>query len=1259
MPVYNISKIEYWYNTFTSCNDRFKKNYEDLNSSYIKASSDTNIKKIYDKLNKHYARINRIYKNINNVWKDYLSDLNATENALAGKGGAGRIKASIVSSKISKLPKLPDYKSDISIKLSSLNSSTGAVKKLGISENRTLSKNISYAYKRAYATIGTAVVSVIEGATDIVEGVIDAASATICEGIAKVPVFFTACMILLSNDTENIQKWSKKMNEAEEFGELLMEESRAFVSYDIVGSSFSVIYEETGMKDDAFAFDTVRSMGCEMSQYVICQSVDKIAPGIGSAIYGVSKFGKHLETNWQDPNADTDKAFVKSFYQGAGDTAFFMLNSKMDSMMKNAMGKYANNLGRDLLTSERVISLGGKATVEGVVNMGQSGSEMFIDALFLDNTITDSNGNVITFKSLGDKLKYSYQQAGGSRAFAQDFAIGFGGSIIGDMDIAKNFNLDDFNAEKAANNAMKAGVISDSISAKNIGKYSAEEIESINPKNIEVSSNVKNASINDDLDDLRKEYDELLNKTKEPWFIETKKAEDSKYAVAWDLEKIKEVDDIEKRIRDLESAGVHESKIYYQDIEEADFNRLRQILDEWGESRGYENYSERALKQYAKTGSVIDPKTGNYYITSTNGARSYLSKLNPDDVAKYLGDFKNSKAQGITEISKIKNHPDSKLFTEIDVRERFGKAKKFNTPLEIAQEFNDAQQYLYYKGCSYQYDDATLKEWREITCNWDGDKQRYIPKSAYDIDEKKLFEFLEKRNLLSDTDKMILNGMKGDTFTQEEKSIICMFTQHGGPALSAFNRKTKISFLNRTFEPNELEYVNECVKFYNINHNPPIKSFSSMEEFNNAVDKIASKGIIKQDTIVYRSIDGIFSDGKMLDLNSIKPGDTFNDSAHTSVSVKKIISKGEGNGIFDRKVQLQILLPEGSRGTYIDSYAGTGLYRQQEILLPRNSTFRVIDYPTIDANGVYTYKVELLPPKDAHLPELSTKSNLNLYGKMFNKQDKQKEKGAKELLNSMQNNGLLTRFNNEVDDMINKELYNGPKAIAEHDLTHAKNVLLYSMEMGNNLKLNNNQFELLVDAAKYHDVGVVNAKTHSNHAVLSSLKIGNDLSLGKKYSEPDLNKLKAIVEFHEKNDIIKLNDGTYRYSDKSLTEVCAKYNITDPKDIDDVKMIGSILKDADALDRTRFIGNIDVNYFRNKEECLDLLPASYELREAISSDEFQKNMNSSRFSETEKNEAWYLYNSEKYPVALINFGLKYYKNYNCTSITNYINSVLK
>ena len=46
MPVYNISKIEYWYNTFTSCNDRFKKNYEDLNSSYIKASSDTNIKKI-------------------------------------------------------------------------------------------------------------------------------------------------------------------------------------------------------------------------------------------------------------------------------------------------------------------------------------------------------------------------------------------------------------------------------------------------------------------------------------------------------------------------------------------------------------------------------------------------------------------------------------------------------------------------------------------------------------------------------------------------------------------------------------------------------------------------------------------------------------------------------------------------------------------------------------------------------------------------------------------------------------------------------------------------------------------------------------------------------------------------------------------------------------------------------------------------------------------------------------------------------------
>lgn len=1237
MAVYNVDKIDNWYNDFVSLKNKFNNTYySEYKSSYIKSCSDSAVKRMCSSLNKHYSKIQRMYNNINTAWDSYLKDLKNTDIRLAG--GKGGINASSVSSKLAKLPILKEYKRSLNIRIKSVSSVVGTAKGIGWSEDRTIDQNLDYFKKRCSATICTAGSSLVEGVVKLAE---DGVDLMVLAGAVKVSEYtrmidLTNYIVATVTGNENLKtNYTKQM----------WEKTRSFVSTDYTGQIFDSFYGNTTfgnwMKDNAYGFDTVREVGAEIGEVTGVVLLSVVTGGSAAVLYGSAKVAEHTEENWKDENTSTAAGLVKGTLQGIGDGAFFALGMKGDKTMKIAATKAVEKGSQQALKKTAILT--GKTLFECGCSVAQDGSNILINSIFSDDIVKNQDGENVKLNSFSDKLNYYYEQAGGKEGLMTSMATAGVLSFMSDtVDISKiGKNIDTNTAIKNAD-----------ISANNM----KNTIEGINPKNIEASVNPMKSDIN--LDYLRKEYDDLINWKNSDEGLYSKRLNEVYGDRSGSSRYKKNMD----RIAELESTlgikntGVPESKIhvYYQDIEKSDFNRLRQILDEWGESRGYENYSERALKQYAKTGSMIDPKTGNYYITSTNGARSYLSKLDPDDVAKYLGNFKNS---------KIKNHPDSKLFTEIDVRERFSKAKKLNTPLEIAQEFNDTKQYLYYKGCSYKYDNATLKKWYKITCDWDEAKQSYKPKSAYDIDEKKLFEFLEKRNLLSDTDKMILNGMKGDTFTQEEKSIICMFTKHGGPDLSAFNRKTEISFLNRKFDgANEeqcLRYANKCVEFYNINHNPPIKLFSSMEEFNNVVDKIASKGIIKQDTIVYRSIDGIFSDGKMLDLNSIKPGDTFNDSAHTSVSVKKITSKGKnGNGIFDRKVQLQILLPEGSHGTYIDSYAGTGLYKQQEILLPRNSTFRVADYPTIDANGVYTYKVELLPPKDAHLPELSTKK-LNLYGKMFNKQDKQKGKGAKELLNSMQNNGLLTRFNNEVDDMINKELYNGPKAIAEHDLTHAKNVLLYSMEMGNNLKLNNNQFELLVDAAKYHDVGVVNAKTHSNHAILSSLKIGNDLSLGKKYSEPDLNKLKAIVEFHGKNDIIKLNDGTYRYSDKSLAEVCAKYNVTDPKDIDDVKMIGSILKDADALDRTRFIENIDVNYFRNKEECLDLLPASYELREAISSDEFQKNMNSSRFSETEKNEAWHLFNSEKYPVALINFGLKYYKNYNCTSITNYINSVLK
>lgn len=59
------------------------------------------------------------------------------------------------------------------------------------------------------------------------------------------------------------------------------------------------------------------------------------------------------------------------------------------------------------------------------------------------------------------------------------------------------------------------------------------------------------------------------------------------------------------------------------------------ILNEWGLKRGEKNYAEKALRQYAETGSVYQ-NNGFPYITNTNGVRSYIESLDPKIVAEYL-----------------------------------------------------------------------------------------------------------------------------------------------------------------------------------------------------------------------------------------------------------------------------------------------------------------------------------------------------------------------------------------------------------------------------------------------------------------------------------------------------------------------------------------------------------------------------------------------------------------------------------------------
>ncbi len=253
----------------------------------------------------------------------------------------------------------------------------------------------------------------------------------------------------------------------------------------------------------------------------------------------------------------------------------------------------------------------------------------------------------------------------------------------------------------------------------------------------------------------------------------------------------------------------------------------------------------------------------------------------------------------------------------------------------------------------------------------------------------------------------------------------------------------------------------------------------------------------------------------------------------------------------------------------------------------------------------------------------------------------------KELINEM-NGRLMERYNAEVDDMIIKGLYNGNITIPEHDLTHVKNVLLYSMYMGNKFGLSERELDILIESAKYHDTGVVNNNSHDRHSILSANIADNNLK--GLYSNNDLNIIKAIIEFHE---ISKADEA------KMFYQICHTYGITNNEDMDMVWNLGCILKDADALDRTRFPGNLNTQYFRTNLTH-DMTLAAFQLREAIATQEINDFINSTT-NESIKNELMNFMVNETCPRMIINFALKHINDYGrgFNSITEYIEYIMR
>lgn len=1216
MAYYNVNKIENLYNDFSSIKRKFKNNYlNGYNSSYIKKGNNDVTNSINRVLESHYNKISRIYDRIDKYWSEFLNDVKNTDLCIAGQAGAGSVKASSVSSLLSSLPNLQEYSADLGLRIKSISGDIGTAKVVEWSEDRDFLENLKNSADVFLSTAAVIATSVKSGVAKLKESLLDG---VLWLGTAAV----TGVATLFGEE-----EWANKVQNT------MMD----VIDFDIVGKVNEALYENTSIgrsineksiiKYDSEVAQHIQSASTKVYEFALATALTIVTGGaaspfvtplvvggtgflIGAGDKAEENFSKEDRDFWGDSGEITLAAGIKAleFYSEGqmGDTILSGIGAiKSVGGIKNFLGgiKTVLSNGQVSFLTKEALKNGFKATITDV--------DTYMDSIgaALDNITYDKeNGIQIDWKGLAKETACN---------FAMNFVFGFSGSVL--------------------DTKMTSGM-----------------------EKITASSKKINNDVN--IDSLKGEYDELLKKSKEPWFVNAKEAMDNGYA--WNLKDIDAADKTMKRMSELESIIKNNSQLNNTaSIQGMKFatnnsNNVDSLKREYDELISWRS-SDKFKRDEAYWRTYGDKIGGNPY------------KKNMDRLSELEGILKgNSQLNGIKNISanintnSVKNvnsfltpnHIVNDVESQIkNSNEMFESAIRFDNDSDIAMYFDDPKQYLYKKlrSLAEANDPKCIKKINEINAPYRGNKA-FKSCPSVDLNEKEIYNFLNQNGYLTQKDINVYSTLKRfDGYSETEKAAIFCFTKWSGPNLSAYNRHTDINYngtiINGANNKAVLDNTNLGIRTYNKFYKTNIPEFKSMDEFNSVIDEIVGKQKLKNDIIVYRTVDDLFFDGKKLDLNDLKPGDIFNDPAHTSASVKKVGFQKNSK----RKIQLEICAKEGTSAAYIESFTGVSGYSQQEILFGRNSSYKIIGYPKIDTDGVYHIKVELLDG-NKYIPNVKSTSD-STYAKLFNKTHKEGKK-VPQIINSMQQNGMMKWYNKEVDDIMKQGLYDGPKAIAEHDLTHVKNVLLYTMNMGNDMKLSDKEMSMLVDCAKYHDVGVVNARTHTNHAVLSAEKMGKNLT--GKYDDNTLKKMQAIVEFHEQNDIKKLNTGEYVSDDSALKAICGKYGITEKSDVEQIKSLGSILKDADALDRTRFPGNIDTNYFRNKETALEYLNASYDIRESISSADLYQRLKSGNYSADVINEVVTLVN-KGYPEAVVDFGLKYYDRYNCTSIKEYVEKAMR
>lgn len=149
-----------------------------------------------------------------------------------------------------------------------------------------------------------------------------------------------------------------------------------------------------------------------------------------------------------------------------------------------------------------------------------------------------------------------------------------------------------------------------------------------------------------------------------------------------------------------------------------------------------------------------------------------------------------------------------------------------------------------------------------------------------------------------------------------------------------------------------------------------------------------------------------------------------------------------------------------------------------------------------------------------------------------------------------------------------------------HGATHANNVSLFAAFIATMMQMSDRDIKTIIEAAIYHDIGRTNDGKNFNHGKIGAIKYSTNVKCPK---DIKVNEVQLLIEAHAvktPNDIYNLLD---------------QYNIVG-EDRNRLYQMATVIRDADALDRTRFkllekYNNLKANYLIN--------PISKEIIESV------------------------------------------------------------